>query len=276
MATIDDAIEVLKTKGLVLKIVEGLQDYLSWKIKFAPDKNRAWFGQSHLTKNSKKKFGKHMQDVQSHKTPGMPKFLIVRPMVKSKKISAKDQQDYWSGVGMLLYLVNHSCPILASATKELSKANDSMNPAAYKELLQVIKYVLDMKNLGLKIEHTENSSEPRGIICFSNSNYIGDLVSRWSISGFILYVLGILVSWQSKSQKIDSLSSSEIEYIALSKAVKEVMFMIQLPASMKISFKYPVMVRVNNVGPIFMASNINTTCHTNHVENKYKYVKLLR
>ena len=33
-ATIDDAIKVLKSKELVLKIVEGLQDYLSCKIKF--------------------------------------------------------------------------------------------------------------------------------------------------------------------------------------------------------------------------------------------------
>ena len=45
-------------------------------------------------KNLEKIFGKHVQDVQSHKTPGMPKFLIVRLMIISKKISARDQQEY--------------------------------------------------------------------------------------------------------------------------------------------------------------------------------------
>ena len=40
IATIDDAIEPLKNKGLVLKIVEGLQNYLSCKIKFSDDKKR--------------------------------------------------------------------------------------------------------------------------------------------------------------------------------------------------------------------------------------------
>ena len=44
-----------------------------------------------------KKFGELMQVVWSHKTPAMPKILIIRPMVKSKKISAKDQQDYQLG-----------------------------------------------------------------------------------------------------------------------------------------------------------------------------------
>ena len=57
---------------------------------------------------------------------------------------------------MLLYLVKHLCPHLANMIRELSKANDGANSAAYKELLHVIKYVIDMKYLGLKIE-------PRGI-----------------------------------------------------------------------------------------------------------------
>ena len=108
---------------------------------------------------------------------------------------------------MLPYLVKHLRPYLANVTRELSKANDAVNPAAYKELLRVIKYVIDMKNLGLKIEPTGNSNEPWEIVSFSNSDYAGDPMSRRSISGFIIYVLGVPVSWRSKSQKSVSLSS---------------------------------------------------------------------
>ena len=43
IATINDAIEALKSKGLLLKIMEGLQDYLSCKIKFR-NKKHAWLG----------------------------------------------------------------------------------------------------------------------------------------------------------------------------------------------------------------------------------------
>ena len=98
-------------------------------------------------------------------------------------------------VGMLLYLVKHMSHDPANATREPSKANDGVNPTAYKELLHVIKYVLDTKNLGPKIEPMGNSNEPWKIVCFRDSNYVGDLVSRRSISGFILYVLGVPVSW---------------------------------------------------------------------------------
>ena len=44
MATIDNAIKALKNKGVVLKILNGLQGYLSCKIKFTKDKKRAWLG----------------------------------------------------------------------------------------------------------------------------------------------------------------------------------------------------------------------------------------
>ena len=85
IAMIDDTIKALKNKGLVLKIVEGLQDYLSCKIKFSNDKKNAWLGQPHLIKNMEEKFGGLVHDIWSHKTPGMPKLLI---------FSTKDQQDY--------------------------------------------------------------------------------------------------------------------------------------------------------------------------------------
>ena len=63
---------------------------------------------------------------------------------------------------------------------------------------------------------------------------------------------------------------SEGEYISLSEAVKEVMFVIQLSGSMKIPVKYPVTVRVDNVCAIFMAISITNTSCTKHVDIRYK------
>ena len=57
----------------------------------------------------------------------------------------------------------------------------------------------------------------------------------------------------------------------MSEAGKEVMFM-QLLRSMQIAVKYPVTVRVDKVGAIFMASNIRTTFCTKHVDIQYKHV----
>ena len=62
-AAIDDAIMALKNKGLVLKVVEGLQYYLYCEIKFSENKKCTWLGQPHLIKNLKSKFEKLIKDV---------------------------------------------------------------------------------------------------------------------------------------------------------------------------------------------------------------------
>ena len=69
-----------------------------------------------------------------------------------------------------------------------------------------------------------------------------------------------------------TLSSLKAEWVALFEAIKEIMCMIQLLKSMKISVKLPVMIRVNYVGAIFMASDITTTRHTKNMDVWYKYV----
>ena len=83
----------------------------------------------------------------------------------------------------------------------------------------MIACVLDTKNVGLKMEQTGNTNKPWEIICFRNGDNVRDPVSRRSISGFVLYVLCIPVSWQSKAQKSVTLLRLEAELVALSEAV---------------------------------------------------------
>ena len=68
----------------------------------------------------------------------MPKFVTVRPMNDTEKISVKDQKLF----GMLLCIMRSSRPEIASVTQKLSKVMDGVNHVAFLELHQVIKYVL--------------------------------------------------------------------------------------------------------------------------------------
>jgi hypothetical protein len=67
----------------------------------------------------------------------------MRPGPEDPKISAGDQKKHRTGVGMLLYLVKHSRPDLASTVQELSKV--LATEAHWKALMRCIKYVLDTK-----------------------------------------------------------------------------------------------------------------------------------
>ena len=63
-----------------------------------------------------------------------------------------------------------------------------------------------------------------------------------------------------------TLFNLEAERVALSEAVKEVMFI------MEISVELMVSVSVNNVVEIFLVGNVTTTSCTKHVDKRNKYV----
>ena len=137
----------------------------------------------------------------------------------------------------------------------------------------MIKYVLDTEDLGLKISpKIQDSRKPWDLVCYSDSDYAGDPDTRRSVSGYVLFVQGVPISWRSKANKTVTLSSTEAEWIALSEAVKEVMFVVQLLDSMRIKYHLPVTVRVDNIGAIFMSKNINTSSRTKHVDVRTKCV----
>ena len=75
---------------------------------------------------------------------------------------------------MLNYLVKHSRPDIANCVRELSNVLDGYIPASHKQMVCVIKYVSDTRNLGLELFPTGNQNDPWNIIYFIDSNYAGN------------------------------------------------------------------------------------------------------
>ena len=173
----------------------------------------------------------------------------------------------------MLILVKHTRPDIANAVRALSKLLDYVTPSATKELRQFIKFVLDTRELGLKVEPVRIGHNNNVYIkVFCDSDYAGDKETRVSVSGYILYLCNVTVAWRSKAQKSVILSSSEAELVSSSKAAKEVKFIVQVIESMGIKDKKPVTIRVDNIGAIHMAKDSNTSHRSKHVDVRYKYV----
>ena len=78
--------------------------------------------------------------------------------------------------------------------------------------------------------------------------------------------------WCSKAQKTITLSSAEAEWIALSEATKELIFVLHLLKAMKINVALPIVVNVDNMKAIFMSKNINMMGRSKHIDLRTKYV----
>jgi hypothetical protein len=102
------------------------------------------------------------------------------------KIDPDLQARYRSGVGMLLFLIKYSRPDLANVVRELSKCMDAASHAAYKEMLRVMKFVVDTKQYCLKMRPIEEGKD-WDLVSYCNSNWAGDAETRKSVTGFIIY-----------------------------------------------------------------------------------------
>ncbi|MBW1279388.1 Ty1/Copia family ribonuclease HI, partial [Escherichia coli] len=81
----------------------------------------------------------------------------------------------------------------------------------------VLRYIQGASDLCLTFTKPDNF-EVEG---YSDSDYATDLDKRRSISGYVYKVGGNTVSWRSTLQHVAALSTTEAEYMALSKATKE-------------------------------------------------------
>ncbi len=111
------------------------------------------------------------------------------------------------------------------------------------------------------------------VVVFSDSDWGGEPETRGSVTGIAVFMNGYLVSWISNTQKVISLSISKAKWYALSKAAKEVKFIAQILLMMDIPLQLPIMVRVDNVGAIFMSKSHSTTGKTKHIDIRHKFVR---
>jgi hypothetical protein len=85
--------------------------------------------------------------------------------------------------------------------------------------------------------------------------------------------MNVPVCWRSKAQRGVTFSSSKVEYVALSEAVKETKFIYYLLREIRIEVNLPIKVKTDNVGAMFMAQNASSGVRTRHMDTDYHYVR---
>ena len=251
----------------------AFEEYVGCKVLYGD--NELFLHQSDLIRKIEKNFGDDLKSGRNYTTPGTPGQGVVRPKEGEKLIDKDQQTKYRSGVGMLLFLVKYSRPDIANAVRELSKVNDGANEAHVKEMMRLIKFVLDTRKrcLKYKLDGTEKEKTKWSLKAFCDSDFAGDKNTRLSVTGYGIYLHGCLVSWKSRAMKTHALSSTEAEYIAMSEVVCEILFVRQILEFFGKKVDYPIVVNCDNVGAIFLAHNAKTSNRTKHIDIKTHFIR---
>jgi hypothetical protein len=143
--------------------VEGkLHDFLGCSILRQNDE--IWLLQPHLIAKMRTTFGEKLRHHRVYGTPGTPRKIIRKTTPEDTALVGEGQTEYRSGVGSLLYLLKHSRPELSNPIRELSKAMSAPNTDHLKEMLRVVKWVLQTPNIGLKMKPKVEKDEAGNII----------------------------------------------------------------------------------------------------------------
>ena len=108
---------------------------------------------------------------------------------------------------------------------------------------------------------------------YSDANWAGDLNDRHSTSGNVFFLANGAISWLSKKQATVALSTAESEYIALSQAAQEAIWLRRLLQDIGMKFESPTQVNEDNQGAIAMAKNPVAHARTKHIDIRYHFVR---
>jgi hypothetical protein len=109
---------------------------------------------------------------------------------------------------------------------------------------------------------------------YVDSYMVGDKYIRRNPTGYVFTVGGTRVSWISKLQKIVSLSTIEVEYVATTEASKETIwlqrFMEELGKKMETNSLY-----YDNESSIHLAKISTFHSNTKHIQLNYYFIRFI-
>lgn len=208
-----------------------------------------------------------MEDAKISKSPMDSGFL----KVEEKGEKFEDTTKYRSLVGGLLYLAVIARPDIAVSTAILGRSFSVPCEADWSAAKRVLRYLKATKDLYLRL----GGKGDEGLVGYSDADWAGDPASRRSTSGSVFYYRGGLISWSSRRQQCVTLSSMEAEYVALSEACQETVWLRQLLADFGETQSAPTVLKEDNQGCLSFVKTERTSRRSKHISTKEKFIQEL-
>ena len=152
-------------------------------------------------------------------------------------------QEYQKIIGCLTYATTATRPDLASAVGILSKYMSRPGKEHWQGVKRILRYIQGTIDFGLIYKAKGKTCSLTG---YSDADWAGDLDTRRSTSGYVFQIDGSTVSWQSKRQVCVSRSTTEAEYMALSSAAQEAVWLRRLLNDIGLTQETPSLIYEDN------------------------------
>lgn len=271
---VDDIIIASDSENQMEEIINHLKNKFRMKdlgrinnfigIRICQNDNSIALDQSIYLSKLLRKFG--MQDCKPRQT-----ICEQKPTTTECNLTNKCSRRYKEIVGSLVYAMICTRPDLSWAVTKLSQHLDKPTANDWMMLDQVLRYIQGTKDQKLVYHKCDSPLLLHG---YSDSDWGGDPGERRSTTGyyFTLAEKGPPVSWKTKKQSSVALSSCEAEYMALSLAAQEAIYLSSFLRSI-MNNDTNVKIGVDNQGAIALLKNPIVSNRSKHIDIRYHFVR---
>ena len=224
-----------------------------------------------------------LKDQRQHDTPAEHGKLIHKDTDGPPR---KMDFHYRSLIGQLNYLTSSTRPDIQFATHQCARyCNDPKlsHEVAAKRIVRYLKGTME-QGLTLKVDKS------KGFECYVDADFAGgysdanalDPQSCLSRTGYVITYANCPIIWSSKMQSTISLSTTEAECVALSSALRDVIFLVELVQEFELhgapipkSDKPLITCRTfeDNVGALELANNPKLRPRTKHIAVQFHHFR---
>ncbi|CAI7797062.1 unnamed protein product [Closterium sp. NIES-53] len=183
---------------------------------------------------------------------------------EEERVGEEERRRFHSLVGSLMYAAVNTRPDVAFATGQLARVVQCPNEEQVAAGMRVAKYLGQTATVGLQFsavaqrrQKGADGVEPGRLFltAFSDASCASEPEDMRSVGGFICCVGGGPTAWESKKQVDQALSSVESEYMALFRAVREIVWQRHLLAELGEEQQGPTPLYRDSQGAIALAKN---------------------
>ncbi|KAK8914629.1 hypothetical protein KSP39_PZI023850 [Platanthera zijinensis] len=214
------------------------------------------------------------------------------PMAAGEKFMKEDgeekvnEEEYRSLVGSLIYLTN-TRPDIEFAVSIVSRFMHSPSIKHLAAAKRILRYIKGTRGYGLSYSREDTTKEGREIKekekrnkiynlqGYSDSDWGGCFDDRRSTSGHIFFLNNMPISWSSRKQKTVALSSTEAEYVSLTEAAREGVWIKRMLEKIETTTEVKLKIKIDNTSAIALAYNPIFHNKTKHLELKWHYAREL-
>ena len=177
---------------------------------------------------------------------------------------------YANVVGALMYAMVCTRPDISHAVSMVSRYMHDPGKVHWQAVKWILRYIHGTVDVGLKFQRDDKPSQYS--VGYVDSDYAGDLDKRRSTTGYVFTMAGGPVSWRSTLQSTVALSTTEAEYMAVTEAFKEAIWLHGLINDLGISQEH-IRVFCDSQNSIYLAKNSVHHARTKHIDVRFHFVR---